>query len=282
MLDEGARSDLSRILSVQVPTSTGTVPLSSVADIALGAGPNQIDRVDRSRSATVEAELVGLTTGQAEALVSNLPSIMNLPPGVTRQAEGDAERMQELFSGFMIAIGSGIVFLLFVIALLFNNFIQPVTILTALPLSLGGAFGLMVATGTSLSMPALIGVLMLMGIAAKNSILLVEYAITARSNQGIDRNAALIDAARKRARPIVMTTVAMGAGMMPLALGIGADAELRAPMAIAVIGGLLSSTALSLIYVPAVFTVMDDLDRWARRTFGALIQIPQPDLTNMH
>jgi HAE1 family hydrophobic/amphiphilic exporter-1 len=277
MLDEGARSDLSRILSVQVPTSTETVPLSSVADMALGAGPNQIDRVDRSRSATVEAELVGLTTGQAETLVSNLPSIMNLPPGVTRQAEGDAERMQELFSGFMLAIGSGIVLLLFVIALLFNNFIQPVTILTALPLSLGGAFGLMVATGTSLSMPALIGILMLMGIAAKNSILLVEYAITARSNQGIDRNAALIDAARKRARPIVMTTVAMGAGMMPLALGIGADAEFRAPMAIAVIGGLLSSTALSLIYVPAVFTIMDDLDRWARRTFGALIQSPQPN-----
>jgi multidrug efflux pump subunit AcrB len=279
MLDEGARSDLSRILSLQVPTSTGTVPLSSVADIALGAGPNQIDRVDRSRSATVEAELVGLTTGQAEDLVSNLPSIKALPPGVTRQAAGDAEPMEELFSGFFLAIGSGIVLLLFVIALLFNNFIQPVTILTALPLSLGGAFGLMVVTGSSLSMPALIGVLMLMGVAAKNSILLVEYAITARSKQGLERTAALVDAARKRARPIVMTTVAMGAGMMPLALGIGADAEFRAPMAIAVIGGLLSSTALSLIYVPAVFTVMDDLELWARRTFGALIQTPQPDLT---
>jgi HAE1 family hydrophobic/amphiphilic exporter-1 len=281
MLDEGARSDLSRILSLQMPTPTGTVPLSSVADIALGAGPNQIDRVDRSRSATVEAELVGVTTGQAETLVSNLPLIKTLPPGVMRQAAGDGEHMQELFSGFVLAIGSGIVLLLFVIALLFNNFIQPVTILTALPLSLGGAFGLMVATGTSLSMPALIGVLMLMGVAAKNSILLVEYAITARSKQGLERTAALVDAARKRARPIVMTTVAMGAGMMPLALGIGADAEFRAPMAIAVIGGLLSSTALSLIYVPAVFTVMDDLDLWARGTFGALIQIPQPDLTNI-
>ena len=132
-----------------------------------------------------------------------------------REAAGDAQNMQELFSGFVLAIGSGIVLLLFVIALLFNNFIQPVTILTALPLSLGGAFGLMVATGTSLSMPALIGVLMLMGVAAKNSILLVEFAITARSKQGLERNAALIEAACKRARPIVMTTVAMGAGMMP-------------------------------------------------------------------
>ncbi len=282
MLDEGAKSDLSRILSLQVPTPTGAVPLSSVADLSLGAGPNQIDRVDRSRSATVEAELVGVTTGQAETLVSNLPSIKTLPPGVKHQAAGDGEHMQELFSGFVLAVASGIVLLLLVIALLFNNFIQPVTILTALPLSLGGAFGLMVATGTSLSMPALIGVLMLLGVAAKNSILLVEFAITARSKQCLERNAALIEAARKRARPIVMTTVAMGAGMMPIALGIGADAEFRAPMAIAVIGGLLSSTALSLIYVPAVFTVMDDVDQWARRTFGALIQTPQPALTSMH
>ena len=271
MLDERARSDLSRILSLQVPTSTGTVPLSSVADITLGAGPNQIDRVDRSRSATVEAEIVGLTTGEADALVSNLPSITNLPPGVTRQSAGDAEHMDELFSGFILAIVSGIVLLLFVIALLFNNFLQPVTILTALPLSLGGAFGLMVATGTSLSMPALIGILMLMGIAAKNSILLVEYAIVAKIDQNLERNAALIQAARKRARPIIMTTVAMGAGMLPIALGIGADTEFRAPMAIAVIGGLLSSTALSLIYVPAVFTIMDDLDHWVRRVFGAFI-----------
>jgi HAE1 family hydrophobic/amphiphilic exporter-1 len=280
MLDEGARSDLPRILSLQVPTLTGTVPLSSVADIALGAGPNQIDRLDRSRSATIEAELVGVTAGQAEALVSDLPSIRNLPDGVTRQAAGDGEHMEELFGGFVLAIGSGIVLLLFVIALLFNNFLQPVTILTALPLSLGGAFGLMAATGTSLSMPALIGILMLMGIAAKNSILLVEYAITARSEQGLERNAALIDAARKRARPIVMTTVAMGAGMLPLALGIGADAEFRSSMAIAVMGGLLSSTALSLVYVPAVFTVMDDLDRLMRRIFGTLLQTPRPDLRN--
>jgi HAE1 family hydrophobic/amphiphilic exporter-1 len=281
MLDEGARSDLSRILSLQVPTSTGTVPLSSVAKIALGAGPNQIDRLDRSRSATIEAELMGVTTGQAEALVADLPSIRHLTAGVTRQAAGDGEHMDQLFSGFMLAIGSGIVLLLFVIALLFNNFLQPVTILTALPLSLGGAFGLMAATGTSLSMPALIGVLMLMGIAAKNSILLVEYAITARTQQGLDRHAALVDAARKRARPIVMTTVAMGAGMLPLALGIGADAEFRSSMAIAVIGGLLSSTALSLIYVPAVFTVMDDLDRWMRRSFGSLLQRHQEKLPKL-
>jgi len=271
MLDDQARSDLARIASLQVPASAGTLPLSSVADINLGSGPNEIDRVDRWRSETVEAELVGITIGQAEALVAELPAIKNLPASVTRRPAGDSERMQELFGGFALAIGSGVVLLFFVLALLFNGFMQPVTILTALPLALGGAVTLMIATRTSLSMPALIGILMLMGIAAKNSILLVEYAIVARRDHGMERRAALIDAARKRARPIIMTTFAMGAGMLPIALGIGADAESRAPMAIAVIGGLLSSTALSLIYVPAVFTMMDDLENWLCVKFGRFL-----------
>jgi HAE1 family hydrophobic/amphiphilic exporter-1 len=271
MLDEAARSDLSRIAALQVPAAAGMVPLGSVAEVRLGSGPNQIDRIDRRRSATVEAELIGITIGEAEAKVAALPAIRDMPKSITRNAAGDAERMQELFSGFALAIGSGIVLLLFVLALLFNGFIQPVTILTALPLSLGGALGLMVATGTSLSMPALIGILMLMGIAAKNSILLVEYAIVARRDGGVAREEALLDAARKRARPIIMTTVAMSAGMLPIAFGVGADAEFRAPMAIAVIGGLLSSTVLSLVYVPAVFTVMDDLETWLRRHLGAVL-----------
>lgn len=272
MLDDDARKDLARISSLQVPASSGTLPLSSVADIGLGSGPNQIDRIDRRRSATVEAELVGITVGEAETLVSALPSMQALPRTISKNAAGDSERLQELFGGFVLAIGSGIVLLLFVLALLFNGFIQPVTILTALPLSLGGALGLLLATGTSLSMPALIGILMLMGIAAKNSILLVEYAIVARRDQGLERNTALLDAARKRARPIIMTTIAMGAGMLPIALGIGADAEFRAPMAIAVIGGLISSTALSLVYVPAVFTVMDDLEVWLGKKLGKLLE----------
>jgi multidrug efflux pump subunit AcrB len=151
---------------------------------------------------------------------------------------------------------------------LFNGFVQPVTILTAIPLSVGGSLGLMLLTRTSISMPALIGFLMLMGIAAKNSILLVEYAIVAMRDGALDRVHALLEAARKRVRPIVMTTVAMSAGMLPIALGIGADAEKRAPMAIAVIGGLVSSTVLSLVYVPAFFTVMDDLQRWITKRLG--------------
>ena len=262
MLDEEARSNFGRIASLQIPTTSGTVPLSSVADIDLGASPNQIDRVDRWRSETIEAELTGLTIGEAEKRVSALQSLQKLPPTVTRVKAGDSERMQELFGGFTLAMTSGVVLLFFVLVLLFNGFLQPITILTALPLSLGGALGLMVLAGTSLSMPALIGLLMLMGIAAKNSILLVEYAIVARRQHGLSPITALVDAARKRVRPIVMTTFAMGAGMFPIALGIGADAESRAPMAIAVIGGLISSTALSLVYVPAVYLVMDDFERW--------------------
>ncbi len=269
LLSNEARADLSRISILQVPAFEQSLPLSSVADIAFGSGPNQIDRVDRTRSETVEAELNGITIGEAERLVSNLSSLRGLPASVTRKPAGDSERMQELFASFALAISSGIVLLFFVLALLFNGFVQPATILTALPLSLGGALGLLLMTRMSISLPVLIGILMLMGIAAKNSILLVEYAIVAQRDNGMERAHALLTAARKRARPIVMTTVAMGTGMLPIALGIGADAETRAPMAIAVIGGLISSTILSLVYVPAFFTVMDDLERWIRKRFLA-------------
>lgn len=267
LLNENARTDLSRLSLLQVPSFEKPVPLSSVADLRFGAGPNQIDRVDRIRSVTVEAELSGITVGEAESLVSSLPSIRQLPASVTQTPAGDSENMQELFGSFTLAVGSGIILLFIVLALLFNGFIQPVTILTALPLSLGGALGLLLMTGMSISLPVLVGILMLMGIAAKNSILLIEYAIVARRDSGLDRTHALLDAARKRARPIVMTTVAMCAGMLPIALGIGADAETRAPMAIALIGGLMSSTVLSLLYVPAFFTIMDDLERWIRERF---------------
>ncbi|MGY3617960.1 efflux RND transporter permease subunit [Bradyrhizobium sp. USDA 10063] len=265
LLNEDARTDLSRLSILQVPAFEKPVPLSSVADIVFGSGPIQIERTDRTRSETVEAELSGITVGEAERLVSTLPSIRQLPAAVTYKPAGDSERMQELFGGFKLAVSSGIVLLFVVLAVLFNGFVQPVTILTALPLSVGGALGLLLITRTSISLPVLIGILMLMGIAAKNSILLVEYAIVARRDSGLHRAHALLDAARKRARPIVMTTVAMCAGMLPIALGVGADAERRAPMAIAVIGGLVSSTLLSLVYVPAFFTVMDDLERWIRK-----------------
>ncbi|WP_292142533.1 efflux RND transporter permease subunit, partial [Mesorhizobium sp.] len=195
----------------------------------------------------------------------------SLPAGVHELARGDAARMQELFTGFATAIAAGILLMYLTLVLLFRSFVQPVTILVALPLSVGGALGLLLLTGNALGVTPLIGLLMLMGIAAKNSILLVEYALVAEKERGLGRFEALLDAARKRARPIVMTSIAMGAGMLPIALGIGADAETRAPMAIAVIGGLLSSTVLSLVYVPVVYTFMDDIQRFLARHLSKLL-----------
>ena len=161
------------------------------------------------------------------------------------------------------------------LVLLFKDVLQPVTILAALPLSLGGAFVALLVAGKSFSMPSLIGLVMLMGIATKNSILLVEYAIMARRNLGMSRFEALMDACHKRARPIVMTTIAMGAGMLPIALGGGAaDPSFRSPMSIAVIGGLITSTFLSLLVIPVVFTIVDDVEQLIARAWRKLRGLP--------
>ncbi len=163
-----------------------------------------------------------------------------------------------MISGFAIAFGSGLLLMYAVLVLLFRSFAYPVTIMAALPLAIGGAFIGLLLVGSAFSISSLIGILMLMGIAAKNSILLVDYVIMARK-AGMTRYEALLDAAHKRARPIIMTTVAMGAGMMPIAVGLGADVAFRQPMAIAVIGGLITSTFLSLLYIPAIYTIVDDI-----------------------
>ena len=222
----------------------------------------------RGRRVMLGADLVGETPlGDAVSAVMNLPAGKkeNLPPGVEIKQFGDAEIMGEVFESFEQAMGAGLMMVYAVLVLLFSSFLQPVTILVALPLSLGGAFVALLVAGKSFSMPSLIGLIMLMGIATKNSILLVEYAITARQ-RGMERLPALLDACRKRARPIVMTTLAMGAGMLPIALGLGgADMSFRSPMAVAVIGGLITSTVLSLLVVPAVFTYVDDFVQWLRR-----------------
>jgi len=154
-----------------------------------------------------------------------------------------------------------------VLVLLFHDFLQPTTILSALPLSIGGAVLALLFTGRSFSMPSVIGLLMLMGIVTKNSILLVDYAVMAR-RQGLERGAALLDACRKRARPIIMTTLAMVLGMLPIALGLGFDTSFRGPMAITVIGGLLTSTVLSLLVVPVAFLWVDDAVQWLLRLTG--------------
>jgi multidrug efflux pump subunit AcrB len=179
--------------------------------------------------------------------------------------------MGELFASFGLAMLTGVLCIYIVLVLLFKDFLHPFTILAALPLSIGGAFvGLLVGRGM-LSMPSMIGLIMLMGVATKNSILLVEYAIMARNERGMSRYDALVDACHKRARPIIMTTIAMGAGMLPIAIGWGtADPSFRSPMAIAVIGGLITSTVLSLVVIPVVYTLVDDIEHWLGRRMRAL------------
>jgi HAE1 family hydrophobic/amphiphilic exporter-1 len=262
MIDQPARGDLDALRALRVEGRAGlAIPLETVAEIRHGAGPAQIERLDRVRKATVEAELNGLALGDATRLVAALPVMRNLPPGVRENSTGDAEIMNELFSSFVIALATGIGLVYMVLVLLFGGVLQPLTIMSALPLSLGGALMALLLAQKALGISAVIGVLMLMGIVAKNSILLVEYAIEAR-RAGFDRGGALVEAARKRARPIVMTTIAMTAGMAHIAAGVGADAEFRAPMALVVIGGLVTSTLLSLVVVPVVYTAMDDLGEW--------------------
>ena len=271
-----ARQDPSLLAQLPIPTPRGPVPLGTVASITLEAGPAQIDRYDRRRNVNLDVELNGQPLGDVSAAAEKLPSVQQLPAGVSRSTFGDAEVMGELFESFGLAMLTGVLCIYMVLVLLFGGFMQPVTILAALPLSLGGAFVALLATKSAFSMPSLIGLIMLMGIATKNSILLVDYAIIAM-RQGMNRWDALLDACHKRARPIVMTTIAMGAGMMPIALGWGADPSFRQPMAVAVIGGLITSTFLSLLVIPVVFTFIDDLAQWlGRQVKRAPVESEQP------
>ncbi len=262
-----ARTDLDLLRQLPVPGARGPVPLGSVATLELSSGPAQIDRYDRQRNVNIEVELNQRPLGEVEAQVLALPSLKNLPPGVIQTTIGDAEAMAELFQSFGLAMLTGVLCIYVVLVLLFKDFVQPATILGALVLSVPGAFLALFVTHTAISMPSMIGLIMLMGVATKNSILLVDYVILAQRELGLARREAVLDACRKRARPIVMTTIAMAAGMMPIALGWGVDPSFRAPMAIVVIGGLITSTFLSLLVIPVLYTLVDDVIRLAGRLF---------------
>ncbi len=272
------RGDLGAMEALPVTGAGGlSVPLLAVADFSMSQGPASIDRYDRVRRVVLGADLArGLALGAAIQHVNALPEAKSLPPGVRLQNGGDAEIMGEVFTGFAIAMGTGLLLVFAVLILLFRSVFQPVTILLSLPLSLGGVILALLLTGQPISMPVVIGILMLMGIVTKNAIMLVDYAIERRAD-GMGRTEAILDAGRKRARPIVMTTIAMVAGMVPSALGVGDGGEFRAPMAIGVIGGLIVSTALSLVFVPSFYTVMDDLSAWAARQLGRLLTPRGPD-----
>jgi multidrug efflux pump subunit AcrB len=267
-LNDNARTSIDQIKLLQVPSRYGPVPLMNVADVSLGAGPSQIDRYNRSRVITVSADRGTIPLGNAMQQVNSLPSMKNLPEGVRTVEEGDAKIMGQIFSGFIIAMIVGVFCIYALLVLLFHDVIQPITILSALPPSAGGAIVALWAANMELSLPSLIGLLTLMGIVTKNSILLVEYIVMARREHGLSRHDAILDACSKRARPIIMTTIAMVAGMIPITVGLHGENSFRAPMGAAVIGGLIASTALSLFVVPVLYTLMDDFEHKIRRLLG--------------
>ncbi|MFM7698647.1 MAG: efflux RND transporter permease subunit, partial [Limnohabitans sp.] len=270
-LADSARQDLDLLGRLTVPGARGPVLLAEVARLEPSGGPAVIDRYNRERNIRFQIELSGVGLGDAKEAVKNLPSVKQLPPGIRLVEVGDAEVMEELFASFALAMLTGILCIYLVLVLLFKSVLHPITILAALPLSIGGAFVGLLLTGKSFSMPSLIGLIMLMGVATKNSILLVEYAIVAERDLGMSRFDALMDACQKRARPIIMTTIAMGAGMFPIAAGWGAsDSSFRSPMAVSVIGGLITSTFLSLLVIPAVYLYVDDLGKLFGRLAGLI------------
>ena len=284
-LEDSARGNLRTLEQLRVPLGQhgekGGVPLSVVADIKLDQGPTSINRYDRERQATVAADLVGSAAlGEATRLIDELPVSKNRPKSVKISPSGDAESLNELSDGFATAITAGLLMVYAVLVLLFGTFLQPITILFSLPLSIGGAILALLLTGKQLTTPVWIGILMLMGIVTKNAIMLVEFAVEA-IRAGKPRDEAIIDAGMKRARPIVMTTIAMIAGMMPSALAVGDGGEFRSPMALAVIGGLLFSTILSLVFVPAMFMLMDDIGALIWR-FGRKLVVSSADHDDHH
>ncbi|PPS45465.1 efflux RND transporter permease subunit [Chroococcidiopsis sp. TS-821] len=257
-IDPEARNDINTFRNLQVPSNNGSlVPLAAVADIRFGSGPAQINRYDRSRQISVEANLQGIALGDAVDAVNQLPALNSLPPGVVQQQAGDAEIMQEIFARFGTALALAILCIYAILVLLYNNFFHPFTIMVALPLSLGGTLLALMFAQKALGLYALIGIVLLLGIVTKNSILLVDYTIV-NQQEGNSQRQALINAGVSRLRPILMTSLSTIAGTLPLALGFGPGAEVRSPMGIAVLGGFTTSTLLTLVVVPVLFTYVDD------------------------
>ncbi len=271
-LPAGARSNIDMIRALPVPTASGaTTPLASVADVEFQAGPAVIDRYDRSDELAIDADLTNnAQLGQGLSEVHHLPIMQHLPPGVAEASVGQTQQIQELFGALGLAFFSGVSMIYGVLVLLFRSFFKPLIIISALPLAIFGAAIALFLTHESVSIPSLIGILMLLGIAAKNSILLVEYAIE-RERDGMPQRLAIMEACRERARPIIMTSLAMIAGMIPTALALGKGSEFRQPMAIAVIGGLITSTLLALVMVPVIYEIVDDIEHWLVPKLGRFV-----------
>ncbi len=277
-LTDDIKTDVARLGALRVQTSAGeSVPLNVVADISIAEGPSVVNRLNRDRLATIGANLPpGVALGTATARFNEIVAGVELPPTVHVAESGDAEVQNELMSSFGNAMIMGLMLVLTVLILLFGSVIQPFTILFSLPLAIGGVAAALIITNNPLSMPVLIGILMLMGIVTKNAILLVDFAIEMQA-RGLNRFAAMVEAGNKRARPIVMTSIAMSAGMLPSALGVGEGGSFRAPMAIAVIGGIIVSTILSLVIVPSFYLIMDDLSWLLGKVFGRMVGKKEAD-----
>ncbi|MFN7398312.1 MAG: efflux RND transporter permease subunit [Sandaracinobacter sp.] len=261
-LTPDSRTNMAMLENLPVPTANGgSVPLKVVADISFGAGPTKIRRYNQTRRITLEADLNGAEFGTALKEIAKLPTMANLPQGVKQVKFGQDEAMDELVQNFVLAVLAGVMLVFAVLVLLYKRVLPPFVNMGSLLLAPLGAVIALILTGNIITLPVYIGLLMLFGIVAKNSILLVDFAIE-EMRHGVDRETAIIDSGHKRAQPIVMTTVAMVAGMLPIAVGLHGDASFRAPMAISVIGGLTLSTLLTLLIVPAGFTLADDMERW--------------------
>ncbi|MCM2454376.1 efflux RND transporter permease subunit [Rhizobium sp. CG4] len=272
------RRDLAQIRAIKIKTAAGaSVPLYSVADIDYSEGPSSIKRNNRNRVVAIGSDVpFGTALDTSTAEFKRIVSETQLPPSVHLAESGDAKIQAEMQQSFGNAMLLGLMLVLVVLILLFKDVIQPFTILFSLPLAIGGVAVALIITQNALSMPVLIGILMLMGIVTKNAILLVDFAIEMRRH-GMERVHAMVEAGRKRARPIIMTSIAMSAGMLPSALGVGEGGSFRAPMAIAVIGGIIVSTVLSLVVVPAFFLIMDDLSTLLGRIFGRFVGKKEED-----
>ncbi|MBU0865548.1 MAG: efflux RND transporter permease subunit [Alphaproteobacteria bacterium] len=284
LLSEDSRRSLATIENLPVPTSRGTtVPLKSVAEIGFGAGPTELRRYNQTRRIVIGADLApGLVTGEAQKKIDALPAVKNMPQGIRKVIQGDAKWQAELIMNFIIAVVSGLLLVFSTLVLLYRRFLSPLVNMSSLLLApLGGLLGLAI-TGMEISMPVYIGLLMLLGIVAKNSILLVDFAIE-EMDHGVGKMEALLDAGRKRAQPIVMTTVAMVAGMVPTAISLSGDGAWRAPMGVVVIGGLILSTLLTLLIVPAGFSLADSIEKRLGRFFSRnLLTYEEGDDTKPH
>ncbi len=268
-LPDSLRQDPSHVeklrLAVQKPgNSSALIPLGELVSYSMKPTPSEIDRQDLTRQVVISANLDRLPLGTALEKIGKAASQIKMAPGYRVMFSGEAEYMAEAFGYLTEALILAIVLVYLILAAQFESFIDPLSIMFSLPLSLIGMAGMLLVTGDTISMMSLIGLIMLMGLVTKNAILLVDFAKVLRS-RGMDRTEALITAGRTRLRPIMMTTFAMIFGMLPLALALGAGAEMRAPMARAVIGGLITSTFLTLLVVPVMYSLLDDLGSWVRR-----------------